>query len=106
MRRRAALHGESTFVPVKQPSFFDISQWGKYWESGAKELEKSAPGRLITAPIRLPAAVVSTTQKTIEQVPKALDAVTKAVPLIAISALVLGAGFLVYKFSKGKKEVS
>jgi hypothetical protein len=94
------------FVPVKNPSFFDVSQWGKWWETGAKELEKSTPGKLITAPIRLPAAIVSTTQKAIEQVPKALDAVTKAVPLIAISALVLGAGFLVYKFSKGKKEVS
>jgi hypothetical protein len=89
----------------KKISFWDFSQWPKWWESGAAELEKSAPGKIITAPVRLPAAVLSATQKTVEEVPGVVRNAGAAIPIIAIAAALLGTGFLVYKFKLNKKTV-
>jgi len=83
-----------------KPNIFDVSQWPKWWESGAASLEKSSPGKLITAPIRLPEAILSATQKTVEQVPGTLKTVVNTLPLLAIAAAIVGSGYLVYKFKK------
>lgn len=97
---------QGTVTTFKKPSFWDVSKWPEYWTKGAEELEKTAPGRLITAPIRIPEAVVTSTKKTVEQIPETLKTVTKAIPIIAVSAVVLGAAFLLYKFSKGKASAA
>lgn len=89
----------------KKISFWDLSQWPKWWESGAADLEKSSPGRIITAPVRLPAAVLSATTKTVEEVPGVVRNAGAAIPIIAIAAALLGTGFLVYKFKLNKKTV-
>lgn len=68
------------------------------WEEGAKELEKTAPGKLITAPIRLPAAVVTSTEKTVEQVPGVVKNVSRTLPFLIITAGILGGGFLFYQY--------
>lgn len=86
-------------------SFWDISKWPGWWESGAAELEKSAPGRIITAPVRLPATVLTATQKTVEQVPGVVKNAGRAIPIIAIAAALFGTGYLVYKFKLYKKTV-
>jgi hypothetical protein len=86
------------------PSFWDITQWPQRWEEGAQELEKTAPGKLITAPIRLPEAVLTSTISTVKEVPQVVKSVTKIIPILAISAGILGAGYIVYKVTKGKKQ--
>jgi hypothetical protein len=85
------------------PSFWDVSKWPSMWESGAQELEKTAPGRLITAPIRLPEAVLTATSKTVQEVPNVVKTVERTLPIIAIAAVVIVGGIAYYKFSKGKK---
>lgn len=87
-------------------SLFDVTKWPQYWETGAKELEKTAPGRLITAPIRLPEAVFTSATETVKQVPDVLKTVTKSIPMILLAAVVLGGGFVVYKFTKGKRGIN
>jgi len=89
----------------KKPSILDISKWPQWWESGAQELEKSAPGRVLTAPIRLPEAVLTSATKTVQQVPGIVRTVTKSIPLILVAAVVLGGGYLALKYSKGKKLI-
>jgi hypothetical protein len=94
MRRRMRLSGApAKFVPTKAPSILDFSKWPQWWEAGAKELEKTAPGQLITAPVRIPAAVVSSTKKTVEAVPTAVRGVSYALPFIAIAAVLIGGGY-------------
>ena len=88
----------------KKVSFFDISKWPQWWESGASQLEKSAPGRLITAPVRLPEAIISATQKTVGEVPGVVKNAGAAIPIIAVSAVLLGAGFLAVKFKLFDKK--
>jgi hypothetical protein len=83
---------------IKKVSFWDISKWPQWWESGAKQLEKSAPGRLVTAPVRLPEAIISATQKTVSEIPDVVKNAGSAIPIIAITASLLGAGFLAVKF--------
>jgi hypothetical protein len=92
------------FTPTKQPAWWDVTKWGQWWETGAKEVEKSAPGKLLTAPIRLPGALVSATTKTIEQIPNIVGNVGKVIPIIAVGAVVVGGIILWSKFSKGKKR--
>jgi hypothetical protein len=92
------------FVPTKAPSLLDFPKWFDWWEAGAKQVEKTAPGKILTAPIRLPEAIVTSTKATIEEVPGAVKTITSAVPIMAIAAVVLGTGYLVYKFKKQKKE--
>jgi hypothetical protein len=106
MKYREGLHGNGTaqsFTPTKQPAWWDVTKWGQWWETGAKEVEKSAPGKLLTAPIRLPAAVISATTKTIEKIPGIVGNVGKVIPIIAVGAVVVGGVILWSKFSKGKK---
>jgi hypothetical protein len=100
MRRRELLLGAAT----KAPSFWDVSKWPQWWEAGAKEIEKSAPGRIITAPIRLPEAVVTSTKKTVEEVPRVVKSVSMVVPFVALAAAVLGSAYIVYRFKEDKKE--
>jgi hypothetical protein len=67
------------------------------WEEGAKELEKTAPGKLITAPIRLPEAVFTSAQKTVTALPN----VMKAVPWVLIILAVGVGGYLIFAGRKG-----
>jgi hypothetical protein len=97
MRRRGRIAGDS--------SFWDITQWPKWWSSGAKELDQSAIGKLVTAPIELPEAVLSSTAKTVQEVPGVVRNVSKAIPIIAVTAGILGVAFLVYKV-KGKSPAT
>ncbi len=78
------------------------------WEAGAKEIEKTSPGKIITAPIRLPAALVSASEKTVEQVPSIVKTVSRTIPVMAVAAVLIGAGYLVYKikFEKGNVKKS
>lgn len=99
MRRRQLLSGD---IPVKGPSIFDFSKWPQWWEAGAKELEKTSPGKLITAPVRLPEAIVSSTTKTIKETPGILKTVSYSVPLVAVAAGIVGISYLVYRYKKEK----
>lgn len=108
MKRRASMLGAEQvtpggFTPTKQPAWWDVTKWGSWWETGAKELEKTAPGKLITAPIRIPEAVISATKKTVEEIPGIVGNVKKVIPIIAVGAVVVGGVILWSKFSKGKK---
>jgi hypothetical protein len=106
MRHRDKLLGAEpakTFTPEKKAAWWDITKWPQWWETGAKELEKTAPGRIITAPIRLPEAVISASKKTVEQIPGIVGNVGKVIPIIAVGAVLIGGGILWSKFSKGKK---
>jgi LPXTG-motif cell wall-anchored protein len=89
---------------TKAPNFWDVSQWPKWWNSGAADLEKSDIGKIVTAPVRLPAAVFSATKKTVDEVPGLAKTAVTALPIIGIAAALLGAGYLVYKFKKNKRE--
>jgi hypothetical protein len=94
----------SQAVQVKKaPSFWDVSKWPEWWEKGAKELEKTSPGKLITAPIRLPEAILTATTKTVQEVPGTVRKVANTLPILAISAAVIGGGYLAYKFKKEGK---
>lgn len=104
MKRREGLHGNGT--PAKAPAWWDITKWPQWWETGAKELEKTAPGKVITAPIRLPEAVISATKKTVEQVPGIVGNVKKVIPILAVGAVVIGGVIMFDKFSKSKKGAS
>jgi hypothetical protein len=82
------------------PSLFNVSKWPQWWETGAKELEKTTPGKIITAPIRLPEAVITATKKTVEQVPGVVKSASNALPIIAVGCVLLGAGYLIYTMKK------
>lgn len=82
----------------KKVSFWNFSKWPEWWESGAKSLEKSGPGKIVTAPIRLPEAVIDATTGTLRVIPKAVDRASLAIPIIAVAVAVAGAGFLIVKF--------
>src|SRR4030043_678170 len=99
MKRRELLTGEAT----KAPSILDFSKWPQWWESGARELEKTSPGRLITAPVRLPEALVTSTTKTVQEVPSVIKTVTNTLPIILIIAGIGGAGYFAYKAGMFKK---
>lgn len=105
MKGRRDLLG-AVIAPPKAPSFWNVFKWGDWWTKGAEELEKSAPGKLLTAPIRIPEALVTSTKKTVEMIPETLKTVTKAIPIMAVSVAVIGAAFIIYKFTKGKKYAS
>lgn len=99
MKRRELLSGAAT----KGPNIFDVTKWPQWWEAGAKELEKTSPGRLITAPIRLPEAILTSSTKTVQEVPKVVNVVSRSIPLILVVAGVGGAGYLAYKTGLFKK---
>lgn len=94
------------FKPVKNPSFWDVTQWPERWEKGAKILEKSDVGKIVTAPVRITAAVTGATKKTVEETPDILKNLSRSIPIIAITALVIGGGFFAYKAGLfNKKEI-
>lgn len=108
MRHLERLHGNGSpvtlgFTPAKQPAWWDVTKWGKWWETGAQEVEKSAPGKLITAPIRIPEAVISATKKTVEEIPGIVSNVKKVIPILAVGAVLIGGVIVWSKFSRGKK---
>ena len=82
----------------KKVSFWDFQKWPEWWESGAKSLEKSGPGKVLTAPIRVPEAVIDATTGTLKVVPKAVNRASMAIPIIAVAVGLAGAGFLAVKF--------
>jgi hypothetical protein len=69
------------------------------WEEGAKELEKTAPGRLITSPIRLPGAVVSSAEKVVSTLPS----IVKTVPWVLLILAIGAGGYLIFAGRKGTK---
>ena len=93
----------AVIVPQK-PSFWQLEKWPEWWETGAKELEKTAPGRIVTAPVRLPETVITSTRKTVEEVPGVVRTVSRSVPLLAIAGIIIGGGYLVYKFKREKSN--
>lgn len=76
------------------------------WEAGAKELEKTAPGKIITAPIRLPAAVLTSTEQTVKEVPNIAKGVSRALPILIVSATLIGGGYLLYRYKTTRKLFS
>jgi hypothetical protein len=96
MKNRDELLGAAT----KKPSIFEFSKWPQWWESGAKELEKTAPGRIVTAPVRLPEAVLTSTTKTVQEVPSIVRSVSNVVPFVALAAGGLGIAYVVYSMKK------
>lgn len=86
---------------IEGTSILDITKWPEWWKSGAEQLEQTAPGRIITAPIRLPEAAVRSTIKTVETLPK----VAGAVPTVLIIAAVGVAGYLILAGRKGTKLI-
>jgi hypothetical protein len=95
----------ATPAPTSTPSLLDFTKWPQYWEQGAKELEKTGVGKVITAPIRLPESLVTSTEQTVAAVPGIVANVSKVIPILAVGAVLIGGGFLWYKFSK-RKNVS
>ena len=81
---------------------FDPLKPFQWWDIGAKELEKTTMGKAVTAPIRIPEAVLSSGVQTIKQVPVAAKTISSAIPLIAISAAIIGTAVIVYKLNKSK----
>jgi hypothetical protein len=69
------------------------------WEEGAKELEKTGIGKVITAPVRLPEAVFTATKETVAQAPK----IAKTLPVILIILAAGAAAYLVFAGRKGVK---
>lgn len=92
----------------KTPSFWNVSKWPEWWEAGAKELEKTAPGQIITAPVRLPAAVLTSAEKTVKEVPGTVSRLSKTLPFLAIAGIVIGGGYYANKagfFKKIRKSI-
>lgn len=73
------------------------------WESGAKQLEQTAPGRIITAPVRLLEAAAESAIKTTGAFGKVADkapGIAGTVPLILV---ILAGGVAAYLIFAGKK---
>jgi hypothetical protein len=85
---------------------FDIMKPFQWWDTGAKELEKTTLGKAVTAPIRIPEVVVSSGVKTVKEVPVTVKKVSNFVPLLLISAAIVGTAVIVYKFNIGKRRIS
>lgn len=90
----------------KAPSFWDVTQWPRRWEEGAKILEKSAPGKIVTAPVRIIEAATGATTGILKEAPKVLNRASWTLPILGVAAVVIGSGYLVYKFKKDKKEIT
>lgn len=100
--KRALCAAMAGYTPVKGPSILEFSKWPQWWEAGAKELEKTSPGRLITAPVRLPEAVVTASTKTVKEVPGVVRSAGVALPVLGVAAALVGASYLVYRFKREK----
>jgi hypothetical protein len=93
---------EGAAVPKKKTGF-QLSKIFDYWTTGAKELEKSAPGQLVTAPIRVPAAVVTTARKALEATGKTVETVPGAAKTLPVVFIILAGGVAAYLVFAGKK---
>jgi hypothetical protein len=93
-------------IPAQQkpPSFWDVSKWPEWWEKGAADLEKSAPGKIITSPVRIIEAATGATTGILKEAPKVVNRASWTIPIIGIAAAIAGAGYLAYKFKKNKPE--
>jgi hypothetical protein len=78
---------------------FDIMKPFDWWDTGAKELEKTTLGKAVTSPIRIPQAVVSSGVKTVKEVPVTVKKISNIIPLFLISAAIVGTAVIVYKFN-------
>jgi hypothetical protein len=96
-------------IAADAPSFWDVSKWPSYWNSGAATLETSSPGKLITAPVRLLESATGATTGILNQAPKIVNRASWTLPIIGVAAAVIGGGYLAWKFKLGpfvaKKEM-
>jgi hypothetical protein len=107
--KKKELLGADTSTSTKKTSFWDITKWPSWWQSGANELEKSDVGKVITAPISVPAAIVSATKDTVSEVPGVVKSVSKTVPVIAGVVTIIGTGYILNRmgaFDKIKKKIN
>jgi hypothetical protein len=84
---------------------FDFSKIGQYWDAGAKDLEKTAIGKIVTSPVRIIEAATGSTTKALTSVGKVAEkapAIAGTVPLLLI---VLAGGIAAYLVFAGKKGV-
>jgi hypothetical protein len=88
----------------KESSFWQPTQWPAWWEEGAKELEKTTPGKLVTAPVRLTEAALTSTTKTVAEVPGIVKMAKRTIPIVAIAAVLVGGGYLLYRYKSEKKR--
>ena len=89
-------------ITLKGESLFDM------WETGAKDLEKSDLGKLITAPIRLLSKTTDAGQKVLEATGKTAEAAPDIVKNIPLILIILAGGvtaYLVYAGKKGTKLI-
>jgi hypothetical protein len=99
------MHTDYSGVPqirIKSPERFGKNIF-ELWEEGAKSIETTAPGRIITAPVRLAEKATGATGKVIEATGKTAEAapgIAKSIPLILI---ILAGGIAAYFVFAGKK---
>lgn len=81
-------------------SFWQPDKWLSWWSSGAKQLDQTPVGSIITAPIELPAAALTATKQTVQEVPGVVKSTANALPYIAGAIGILGVAFIVYKVAR------
>jgi hypothetical protein len=72
-----------------------VSDPFRAWDVGAKELEKTSLGKLVTAPVRIATGAVDASTGTLKAIPKAVN----TVPLVL---LILAGGIAAYLVFAGK----
>ena len=104
----ARLHGYALAADAVQPGFFSWLWKNKAdlpnkWQAGANELDKSAIGKIITAPIELPSTILTAMGKTAEAVPGIANSLKSVVPIAAAVAGVAAVGFIWFKIKARQK---
>ena len=64
------------------------------------KVKKTAPGKIVTAPVRIVESAVKSAQDIVEQIPQAAIETTKTLPFIL---LLLAGGVVAYMVYMGKK---
>lgn len=84
---------------------FQLSKVFDYWETGARELEKTGVGKVVTAPVRIAQTTAESVQKLIKDVPDVAIKTTKTIPFILILLAAGVTGYMVFMGKKGKRIV-
>jgi hypothetical protein len=104
----ARLHGYALAADAKQPGFLSWLWQNKAdlpakWQAGATDLDKTAVGKIITAPIELPSKILTATGQTVEQVPGIVGSLKSVVPIAAAVAGIAAIGFIYFKVKSRQK---
>ena len=76
------------------------------WEEGAQDIEKTAPGRIVTAPVRIIESATGTANKIVTSTGKVAEAAPGIAKMLPLILIILAGGVGAYLLFAGKSGVN